>query len=105
MALEALRLHRVRQADERQTPGPARDSSLDLVFPNTIGGLVWPWSLVNRSFKPFLKQAGLPNIRFHDLRHTAATTLLSRGVPVKVVSEMLGHANISITLQVYRGRG
>lgn len=44
---------------------------------------------------------GLPNIRFHDLRHTAATILLSHGVNIKVVSEMLGHADIAITLGVY----
>ncbi len=101
IALEALHRHHARQAEERLALGPAWDSSLDLVFPNTIGRLTWPWSLVTRSFKPLLKKAGLPDIRFHDLRHTAATMLLSRGVPVKVVSEMLGHANISITLQVY----
>jgi integrase len=101
IALGALRRHRVRLAEERLALGPAWDSSLDLVFPNTIGRLEWPWILATRSFKPLLKRAGLPDIRFHDLRHTAATMLLSRGVPVKVVSEMLGHANISITLQVY----
>jgi integrase len=100
IALEALRRHRARQAQERLALGPAWDSTLDLVIPNTIGGLESPKSLVNRSFKPFLKRAGLPNIRFHDLRHTAAATLLSRRVPVRVVSEMLGHANISVTLQV-----
>src|SRR5918994_115485 len=47
-------------------------------------------------FKPLLKRAGLPEIRFHDLRHTCATLLLSRNVNPKVVSEMLGHASIAI---------
>ena len=56
----------------------------------------------NRSWKPLLKRAGLPETtRMHDLRHTAATLLLSRGVPVKVVSEVLGHADVSITLSTY----
>jgi integrase len=48
-----------------------------------------------------LKQAGLPQIRFHDLRHTCATLLLSKNVNPKVVSEMLGHATIAITLDTY----
>ena len=50
---------------------------------------------------PLLKRAKLPQIRFHDLRHTCATLLLSRNVNPKVVSEMLGHANIAITLDIY----
>jgi integrase len=75
---------------------------LDLVFPNRLGGLMIPDNLVKRSFKPFIVKAGLPpEIRFHDIRHTAATLLLRRGVNVKVVSEMLGHADISITLRIY----
>jgi integrase len=57
--------------------------------------------LRNRSFKPLLKKAGLPPIRFHDLRHTCATLLLSRDVNPKIVSEMLGHSSISVTLDIY----
>jgi integrase len=49
-------------------------------------------------FKPLLKRAGLPRVRFHDLRHTCATLLLFKNVNPKVVSEMLGHASIAITL-------
>ena len=61
-----------------------------------------PDNLAKRSFKRALAKIGLPlDVRFHDLRHTAATLLLSRGVHPKVVSEMLGHADISITLRVY----
>jgi integrase len=52
-------------------------------------------------FKPLLRRAGLPQIRFHDLRHTCATLLLGRNVNPKVVSEMLGHATIAITLDTY----
>ncbi|HEY6713520.1 MAG TPA: tyrosine-type recombinase/integrase, partial [Rubrobacter sp.] len=51
-----------------------------------------------RSFKPLLKKAGLPDIRFHDLRHTCATVLLSEGVNAKFVQELLGHADIKLTL-------
>jgi integrase len=50
---------------------------------------------------PLLKRAGLPQIRFHDLRHTCATLLLTKNVNPKVVSEMLGHATIAITLDTY----
>jgi integrase len=46
-------------------------------------------------------RAGLPNIRFHDLRHTCATLLLGKGIHPKFVQELLGHANISITLDTY----
>jgi integrase len=52
-------------------------------------------------FKPLLKRAGLPEIRFHDLRHTCATLLLSKNVNPKIVQEMLGHATISQTMDTY----
>ena len=57
--------------------------------------------LTTYRFKPLLKQAGLPQLRFHDLRHTCATLLLSKNVNQKIVSEMLGHATIAITLDTY----
>lgn len=72
-----------------------------LIFATETGTIINPSNLRNRSFKPLLKRAGLPPIRFHDLRHTCATLLLGRDVNVKVVSEMLGHSSISITLDIY----
>jgi integrase len=54
-----------------------------------------------RSFEPPFEQAGLPSIRFHDLRHTCATLLLSKDVHPKVVAEVLGHASVTITLDTY----
>jgi integrase len=56
---------------------------------------------LNRIFHKALRDAGLPKIRIHDLRHTAATQLLERGVHPKVVQEMLGHSTITITLDTY----
>lgn len=98
----ALRAHRARQDAERLALGAAWDGALDLVFPNERGGLMIPHNLAKRSFKRLLARAGLPaTVRFHDLRHTAATLLLARGVHAKVVSELLGHADIAITLRVY----
>ncbi len=58
-------------------------------------------NLVKRSFGPLPERARLPRIRFHDLRHTFATVLLSRGTHPKVVQEMLGHATISQTMDTY----
>jgi integrase len=58
-------------------------------------------NLTYSSFRPLLKRAGLPTIRFHDLRHTFATILLSRGTHPKIVQEMLGHATISQTMDTY----
>ena len=58
-------------------------------------------TVTSHRFKPLLKHAGLPQIRFHDLRHTCATLLLGRNVNPKIVSEMLGHATIAITLDTY----
>ena len=56
---------------------------------------------LQRSFKALLKQGGLPSVRFHDLRHTAANLFLNQDVPVIVVSRRLGHARTSITTDVY----
>jgi integrase len=57
--------------------------------------------VTTRRFKPLLRHAGLPAIRFHDLRHTCATLLLTKNVNPKIVSELLGHATIAITLDTY----
>jgi integrase len=72
-----------------------------LVFPNPTGGFLNPDVLTSGPLKRPLQRAGLPSIRFHDLRHTCATILLSRGVHAKFVQELLGHATISITLDTY----
>ncbi|HEX8859034.1 MAG TPA: site-specific integrase [Actinomycetes bacterium] len=71
------------------------------MFPNRVGGATDPSKFLRRDHHPLLERAGLPHIRFHDLRHSAATLLLGMGVHPKIVSELLGHSNISITLDLY----
>jgi integrase len=71
------------------------------VFCDSEGNPLRKSNLINRSFRPLLTAAKLPRIRFHDLRHTAATLLLLAGENPKVVQERLGHATISITLDTY----
>ena len=72
-----------------------------LVFPTTTGTTTSGTNLLGRHFKPLLRRAGLPDVRLHDLRHTCATMLLKMGQHPKYVQELLGHANISITLDTY----
>jgi integrase len=98
--LNALKAHRKKQLEEKmKRAGLYKDHGL--IFASGVGTPVNPENLIKRSFKPLLKKAGLPEIRFHDLRHTCATLLLSRGVHPKLVQELLGHATIAMTLDTY----
>ena len=97
--VETLKRHRMTQLEMRLQAGAAWVDN-DLVFSNKRGGFIVPMTLSNHFFQ-LLEEAGLPHIRFHDLRHSAATLLLSMGVPANVVQELLGHSHISITLGVY----
>ncbi len=90
----ALAEHRSRQGDEPLVP------SERFVFTG-ITGRPLDASSVSDHFHRALRQAGLPNVRVHDLRHTAATHLLTRGVHPKVVQDLLGHSTISLTLDTY----
>jgi len=96
---EALKQHRTRQLEARLKAG-TRWQDHELVFCNIYGGYLDPAHLRQR-FDKLLKDAGLPDVRFHDLRHSAATILLSMGVPAKVVQEILGHSQISMTMDIY----
>ena len=70
-------------------------------FANTKGGPLDGHNLVRRQFKPALRRAGLPQIRFHDLRHLFASLLIAQGEHPKLISEQLGHASVQITLDRY----
>jgi integrase len=100
LAIAALKAHREAQNEERAKAGSLWEE-MSLVFTSTIGTPVDVGNLTYRSFRPLLKSADLPRIRFHDLRHTCATLLLSKGTHPKIVQEMLGHANISMTMDTY----
>jgi integrase len=99
-AVEALRKHLSSQLAEMERMGSLYQPG-GLVFATETGTIINPSNLRNRSFKPLLNRAGLRPIRFHDLRHTCATLLLGKNVNPKVVSEMLGHASVRITLDTY----
>ena len=98
-AVEALRTHRKHQLEEKLRASSYED--FDLVFATNKGTPLDAQNIVNRHFKPLLKHAGLPDIRWHDLRHTCATLLLGRGVHPKLVQHLLGHVSITMTLDRY----
>ncbi len=97
--MSALREHRTCQLEQRLAAGPMWPDD-DLVFCGATGRPLDPSTETGR-FSDTLKRAGLPHVRFHDLRHTAATLVLAQGTHPKVVSEMLGHGTIALTLDTY----
>jgi integrase len=98
-AVEALRSHLKHQLQEIDRAGSLwRENGL--MFASERGEPLDRRYLTSCRYKALLKRAELPMIRFHDLRHTCAT-LLSKNVNPKIVSEMLGHASIAITLDTY----
>jgi integrase len=99
VTVDALKAHRTYQLEVRLKAG-TRWKEQGLVFPNRDGGYFRRPRLY-AIFKKLLQEAHLPDMHFHDLRHSAATILLSMGVPAKVVQEILGHGNISTTMNIY----
>lgn len=99
-ALEALKQHRLRQLEAKLKAGPFWQEH-DYVFCTSLGTHLNPTRDALDQLKKLLKKAELPEIRFHDLRHSAATLLLTEGVHPKVVQELLGHSQISMTMDVY----
>ena len=95
----ALRRHRTRQLEEQLAAGPEWRQS-GLVFTTPIGTPIDRGRL-HGTFKAILRSAGLPDIRYHDLRHTAATLLLVQGVDMRTIMATLGHSRISQTMDLY----
>lgn len=100
LAVEALKMHRQRQLEQRMASG-ATWVDHDLIFSNGRGNYLDHSMLYRDSYYPLLTRAGLPRIPFHSLRHSCASLLLSLGVHPKVVQELLGHSQISLTLDTY----
>jgi len=97
--LEQLQEHAKRQQEEKERAGEKWQEN-GLVFPTSLGTPTDPHRLYTY-YKVLLQKLGLPDLRFHDLRHTAATLMLSGGIHPKVAQERLGHARISYTLGTY----
>jgi integrase len=96
---EILQLQRIRNSMDAEKSGQLWKDQ-NFVFPSTVGTPMDPTNLL-KAFRKLLRLAGLPKIRFHDLRHTAASLMLNNGVDVLIASQRLGHAKPSITLDVY----
>lgn len=94
-----LRRHRAQQASERLAVGEGYTDK-GLVFADATGAPLRP-DAVSKRFASRVRNAGVPAIRFHDLRHTHASRLLAAGVHPKIVQERLGHSSIAITLDIY----
>ncbi len=97
--VEVLRKHQEQLPAMRERAG-SKWKEQDVVFSNKFGGYMYT-SVLSNNFKRLLERAGLPNIRFHDLRHTTASLLAKLKVHPKIVQEVLGHSNISMTLDIY----
>lgn len=95
--INVLKKHRRKQLQESLMLGI---TSPEFVFLNTKGKF-YDLTSIHRVFRKLIKKAGVPKIRLHDLRHTHATFLLQEGIHPKIVSERLGHGNVSITLDIY----
>ncbi len=98
--IQALKEHRRHQEEVRAKVGAAWQEH-DYVFCTPVGTHLTPGHNGLVQLKRLLEKAGLPDIRFHDLRHSAATLLLSEGVHPKVVQEILGHSEIGMTMNTY----
>jgi integrase len=97
--LQVLREHQFRQQYTRAIAGE-RWQEMDLIFTSNAGTPI-DRSNMRLDFNRVIQEAGLPKIRFHDLRHTAASLMLNHNIPVIVVSRILGHSTPSITLDIY----
>jgi integrase len=101
VAVSALKAHRKRQMEERMAAGKPGDNGL--VFTTTTGRPIHGSNLLPE-FRAHLARLGLPKVTLHDVRHSCATVLFGMGVPLEVISDMLGHSTTRVTADLYRHR-
>ena len=99
-AASALKSHRRRQAEEKLHAGPLYEDR-NLVFATATVTPLDAQNVVNRFFKPLLREAGLPPVRFHDLRHSCLSLLAQWGEPIRDLQALAGHASAAFTMQRY----
>lgn len=99
---QALKTIREHLEDQKRLIEHAGESweNLNLIFPSNVGTPITANNL-RRNFRILLEASGLPKIRFHDLRHTAASLMLNHGIPILIASRRLGHSKPSMTMDVY----
>ncbi len=97
--LEELQTHKVKQEESKSIQSESWREN-DLIF-STSKGTPFSQSNLMRDYYKILKKSNLPKLRFHDLRHTAASLMINRGIPIVVVSRILGHSMPSVTLNIY----
>ncbi len=100
LAVNELKKHRRRQQEQRLKCGEIWKNEHNLVFTSPVGKPITPRNL-NRCFKRLLDKGDLPDITLHELRHTCGTLLAEQGEHPKVVQSILGHKNISTTMDIY----
>jgi integrase len=101
VGIALLKEHREMQELQKALAGDSWKEH-GMIFTTSIGTYI-DQTKVSRAFKQILQQAGLPDIRFHDLRHTSISTLLENGTPVNTVQSRAGHSKASVTTE-YGGR-
>jgi len=95
-----LKRHKIKQGEKRLALGEAYNKKADLVGCNGIGNPLDPRNLV-RDFKEIIEEAGIPEIRFHDTRHTFSTLFLEARGSIKTLQQILGHSSITVTIDTY----
>jgi integrase len=101
IVVEALRKHRQAQLEQRLKLGMGKPADSDLLFPGDLEGGLLSLQWLGNSWGAFAKMIGMPDIKFHALRHTHASQLIAAGVDVVTVSKRLGHAKPTTTLNIY----
>lgn len=100
-AIAALRRHKARQNERRLAAGDTWQDTRGLVFTTPLGAPVRGNHILQRHFEPLCRSLGLPRIRLHDLRHTAASLWYDAGYQTEVVSKLLGHSSTNVTSNIY----